>query len=124
MHEAILRLRTDPALSANLAVDMLGQQRAALQASLTRTATPADLYLMHVLGPVGSARFLAALDRRPSASMLEVASRRLLRNAGLLARDGRPMTVANTYAAVQNMLAGQRTYFEAALARARTEATP
>ncbi len=124
MQEAILRLRTDPVLSANLAVDMLGQQRAALQASLTRTATPADLYLTHVLGPAGSARFLAALERRPSASMLEVASRRLLRNAGLLARDGRPMTVANTYAALQNMLADQRTYFEAALTRARAETTP
>ena len=124
MQEAILRLRTDPNLSANLAVEMLGRQRAALQASLTRTTTPTDLYLMHVLGPNGSARFLAALERRPSASMLEVANRRLLRNAGLLARDGRPMTVANTYAAVQNMLADQHTYFEAALAKARAEATP
>ena len=124
MQEAVLRLRTDPILSANLAVEMLRQQRAALQASLTRAATPTDLYLMHVLGPNGSARFLAALERRPSASMLEVANRRLLRNAGLLARDGRPMTVANTYLAVQNMLADQRMYFEAALAKARAEATP
>ena len=122
--EAILRLRTDPILSANLAVEMLRRQRAALQASLMRTATPTDLYLIHILGPSGSARFLAALERRPSASMLEVANRRVLRNAGLLARDGRPMTVANTYAAVQNMLANQRTYFEAALAKARAEATP
>ena len=124
MQEAILRLRTDPVLSANLAVEMLGRQRTALQASLTRTATPTDLYLTHVLGPSGSTRFLAALERRPSASMLEVANRRVLRNAGLLARDGRPMTVANTYAAVQNMLADQRTHFEAALTKARAEATP
>lgn len=124
MHEAILQLRTDPTLSANLAVDMLGQQRAALQASLTRTATPADLYLTHVLGPSGSARFLEALERRPSASMLKVASRRLLRNAGLLARDGHPMTVANTYAALQNLLADQRTYFKTVLATARVDAPP
>ena len=124
MQEAILRLRTDPVLSANLAVEMLGRQRTALQATLTRSATPADLYLTHVLGPSGLARFLAALQRRPSASMLEVANRRVLCNAGLLARDRRPMTVANTYAAVQNMLADQRTYFEAAVVKARAEATP
>lgn len=104
MRAAILALRSDPVLSARLAAEVLGQHRAAMQVSQERDVTPADLYLRHVLGPSGAARFLTALAQHPSASSLEVANRKTLRNAGLLARDGRPMTVASTYAAVRGML--------------------
>lgn len=104
MRTEILQLRSDPVLSARLAAETLGRQRAAMQASLGRDVTSADLYLRHVLGPSGAARFLTALAQRPSASSLDVASRKTLRNAGLVARDRRPMTVASTYAAVQVML--------------------
>lgn len=104
LRTAILDLRNDPALSAKLAAATLARQRAALRASLGREVVPADLYLRHVLGPSGAMRFLAAVARRPSASSLDVASRTTLRNAGLLARDGRPMTVAAAYAAVRAML--------------------
>lgn len=108
MRTAILRLRSDPVLSAKLAADNMRQQRGVMQDRLGRNVTPADLYLMHVLGPSGAARFLAAVAQHPNESSLEVASYEVMRNAGLLARDGRPMTVANTYAAAGAMLDAQR----------------
>lgn len=87
--EAVLKLRDDPVLSARLATEAMARQRAAMKASLGRRATSADFFLLHVLGPTGSARFLTSMAERPSASCLEFASLRVLRNAGLLASDGR-----------------------------------
>jgi len=96
----------------------MAQQRAAMQTRLGRNIASADLYLLHVLGPSGSVRFLAALAQHPSASSLEVASRKVLRNAGLLARDCHPITVAGTYAAVQTMLEDRRAHAAPLLAAA------
>lgn len=105
---AILHLRSDPVLSARLAADLMRRQHAAMRDQLGHDATSADLYLLHVLGPTGSARFFTALTHRPTAPSLDVASPAVLRNAGLLAKDGGAMTVANTYAAVQTMLETQQ----------------
>ena len=105
---AILHLRSDPVLSATLAADIIRKYREAMREHLGRQATLTDLYLLHVLGPTGSFHFIDAVAQRPTTSSQSVASLRTLRNAGLLARDGHPLTVANTYAAVQAMLAEQR----------------
>ena len=105
---AILRMRNDPVLSAKLAAQSMSEQQAALQSQLGRRITPADLYLLHVLGPTGASRFLAAVARHPSESSVEIASYSVMRNAGLLARDGRPMSVGNTYTAAGMMLDSQR----------------
>lgn len=120
----ILKLRNDPVLSASFAADVLDHRRTAMQTTMTRNATSVDLYLVHVLGPSGMARFLAALEQRPSASVLEVASHRVLRNAGLLAYDGRPMTVANTYEALRIMLDDQDTRSKAIIAMATENGPP
>jgi len=109
MRTTILRLRNDPVLSAKLAAKNMSQQREAMQAWLGRSVTPADLYLTHVLGPSGAVRFLTAAAQHPNDSSLKVGSYDVMRNAGLLARDGRPMTVANTYAAAEAMLEAHRT---------------
>ncbi len=101
---AILRMRNDPVLSARLAAQNMSEQQAALQGQLGRRVTPADLYLLHVLGPTGASRFLAAVAKHPSESSVEVESYSVMRNAGLLARDGRPMSVGNTYTAAGVML--------------------
>ena len=105
---AILRLRNDPVLSAKLAADSMTQGRATIQGRLGRNVKPTDLYLMHVLGPTGAERFLTAVARHPSESSTKVVSYDVMRNAGLLARDGRTMTVGNTYAAASAMLNAQR----------------
>jgi len=104
MRAAILRMRNDPVLSAELAAHNMIQQSVAMHKQLRRKITPADLYLLHVLGPTGAGRFLTAVARHPSESSVEVASYDVMRNAGLLARDGRPMTVRNTYYAAGAML--------------------
>lgn len=106
--EEILKLRNDPVLSAGLAAETMARQVAVSRDWIGREPTSTDLYLLHVLGRSGSARFLAAVNERPAASTLAVANPKLLRNAGLLAQDGRPMTVASTYAAVGLMLEALR----------------
>jgi Transglycosylase SLT domain len=108
MRTAIMQLRSDPALSASLAAESIVQQGKALQDQLGRSATPADLYLLHVLGRNGAARFIQAVATNPSDSSLQVASFKVMRNAGLLPRDGRPLTLANTYNAVTVLLQTQQ----------------
>ena len=120
LRTAILQLRTDPVLSAKLAAAVMTQQRAVMQDRLQRNVSPVDLYLTHVLGPSGAARFLTAVAQRPSASSLEVASWAVMRNAGLLAQDGRPLTVARTYAAAKAMLDAQHARSEPLFAAAKT----
>ena len=75
---------------------------------LGRRASDTDLYLLHVLGTTGAARFLSTLAKRPSTSILNVASAQTLRNAGLLASDGTAASVARTYAAIVSLLDAQR----------------
>ena len=120
---AILNLRGNPVLSAQLAAESIRRQRELMQIRLGRTVTPVDLYLLHVLGPSGASRFLVTLVQRPSLPSIEVASLKVMRNAGLVAGDGRPMTVAKTYAAVEAMLNDQRSHTESLFARTPVEAT-
>ncbi len=124
MRDAILQLRNDPILSAKLAAENMMRQRAVMQTQLKRRMRPADLYLIHVLGPTGAARFLTAVAKHPTQSSLDVASLTVMRNAGLLARDGKPLTVANTYAATQKMLNAQHTHSAPMLSAAKAADNP
>ena len=121
---AILALRNDPALSAGMAGEVLKQHRAAMQASIGRSMMPADLYLAYVMGPASAARFLTMLRQRPSAPARGVINRRVLRNAGLLARDGHPLTVRGTYDAVRMMLDDYHAHFEPFIAVAVEKRLP
>ncbi len=121
---AILQLRSNPTLSAKLAADSMKRERIAMEARLGRRVTSADLYLMHVLGPAGAMRFLEALAKQPNKSSLKVASLKVMRNAGLLAQDGHPLTVANTYAAAETMLDSQHVHAAPLLAAAKGAAAP
>jgi len=109
---AILKLRSDPVLSAKLAAENMRRERVALQDSVGRGVVPADLYLLHVLGPTGTIRFLNAVSQRPSEPSTKVIDWKVLRNAGLLARDDRAMTTSDTYAAVRAMLEVQHSHME------------
>ncbi len=115
----ILQLRSNPTLSAKLAADTMKRERVVMEARLGRRVTSADLYLMHVLGPAGAMRFLEALAKQPSESSLRVASLKVMRNAGLLAQDGHPLTVASTYAAAETMLDSQHLHSAPLLATAK-----
>lgn len=115
---AILDLRSNPVLSAKLAADSMKRGRIVMEARLRRRATPVDLYLTHVLGPAGALRFLQAVAKQPRESSLKVASLQVMRNAGLLAQDGQPLTVAHTYAAAKAMLDSQYSHSAPLLATA------
>lgn len=104
---AIMALRGDPALSANLAAESIAQQRVLLQTQLNRPVTPTDLYLLHVLGSQGAAHFIQIVATTPTASSLQVANAHIMQNAGLLPRDGRPLTAVDTYDAITVMLQAQ-----------------
>ena len=121
MLTTILKLRYDPVLSARMAAEIMRRQSTAALTLRGRTATSQELYLSHVLGADGSARFIAAMTTRPTISSAEVIDQRLLRNAGLLAIDGHPMTVANTYLAIGMMLGVHRTDPSTAASRQAVE---
>ncbi len=116
--EAVLALRSDPILSASMAGEVLKQSRTIMQASMGRSMRSADFYLTYVLGPASTARFLTASRQSPSAPVRSVASRTVLRNAGLLAGDGHSLSVRSTYDAIRSMLDDHRARFVPVIATA------
>lgn len=104
----ILQLREDPRLSAVLAAERLKHARPSLETTLGRPARPADLYLVHLLGPTGARRFLAALRETPRRSSLAVVSEEAARsNASVFARGGRPLPVSEVYEDMAGMFTPQ-----------------
>jgi hypothetical protein len=101
--QGILRLRDDPHLSAVLAAERLRKARPALEDSLGRAASPADLYLVHLLGPTGARQFLAALRETPSRSSVDVVGNATKPNPGLFERRGRALPVSKVYEEVAEM---------------------
>ncbi|MBP0445414.1 transglycosylase SLT domain-containing protein [Roseomonas sp. SSH11] len=99
----ILRLRENPALSAILAAERLKQARPVLETSIGRPARAADLYLVHLLGPTGARRFLAALNESPRRSSVAVVGEASKRNPGVFERGGRALPLGKVYAEVAEM---------------------
>jgi hypothetical protein len=58
----ILALRNDPKMSALMAAEYAGENKAILEKSLGREATDTDLYLAHFLGAGGACKFLKAMS--------------------------------------------------------------
>ncbi|RKK02767.1 lytic transglycosylase domain-containing protein [Pseudoroseomonas wenyumeiae] len=101
--QGILRLRDDPHLSAVLAAERLKKARPALEQAQGRTASPADLYLVHLLGPTGARQFLAAVRETPSRSSLAIVGNAAKPNPGVFERSGRPLPVSKVYEEVAEM---------------------
>lgn len=104
LRERILRLRDDPEVEAIMAAEAIDQQRTMLQQAIGRPLRPADLYLLHLLGPAGARDFLLRLARTPRAPSIDVIGRAGVGNRGLWWRDGRNLTLAQTYADLQQSL--------------------
>lgn len=60
LRDAILDLRRDPAIAADMAASYAADNAAKLEHGLGRAATATDLYLAHFLGAAGALRFLQA----------------------------------------------------------------
>ena len=108
----MLKLRDDPRLSALMAAERIGSERDGLERALGRAAAPADLYLVHLLGPAGARRFLSELRRAPSRPALDAVGEDSVGvNQGVfLARGtGRPLSLAEVHAAFGSVVEEQRT---------------
>lgn len=101
--QGILRLREDPHLSAILAAERLKKVRPTLEEAQGRTASPADLYLAHLLGPTGARQFLAAVRDTPSRSSLAVVGNAAKPNPGIFERRGQVLSVRKVYEEVAEM---------------------
>jgi hypothetical protein len=72
---------------------------------------PADLYLVHLLGPAGAQRFLAALDStptKPAVGFVAADSMALNREVFVERGSARPLSLAEVHAWVARAIAGQR----------------
>ena len=108
----ILELRNNPRYAAALAAARISRAGISLQQSLGRTVGPADLYFVHLLGPAGAQRFLAALDRtpgKPAADFIAGDSMALNREVFVERGSGRALSLAEVHAWVDRSIAGQRT---------------
>ncbi|KAA2211612.1 transglycosylase SLT domain-containing protein [Teichococcus oryzae] len=101
--QGILRLRDNPHLSVVLAAERLKKARPGLEKSMGRAARPADLYLVHLLGPTGARRFLAALHETPGRSSVAVVGEAAKPNPGVFERRGRALPVKTVYEEVAEM---------------------
>lgn len=100
----ILRMRDDPRLAAVMASERISRQRAALERELGRPVKPADLYLVHMLGPQGARRFLAELQRNPAASSIAVVGAAARPNPGVFERHGRSLPLSQVYQEVAELM--------------------
>ena len=69
---AIMRLRSDPAVSATLAGAFTRSNAAQLAASIGRAPSDGELYIAHFLGPDGAARLIATAASQPQASAADL----------------------------------------------------
>jgi len=97
LRRKILALRDNPELAAIMAAERLAQERGVLEERLGRPAKPADLYVLHLLGPTGAREFLTELARNPDKPSVDVVRQVATPNRGLFVRDGHVLTVADTY---------------------------
>lgn len=65
---AIMALRTDPTVAAQMAAAFAADNRATLESTTGRPAADVDLYLAHFLGPSAATRFVRAHADNPDAA--------------------------------------------------------
>ncbi len=118
LRRAILALRDDPELQVIMAAERLRQERAVLEQQLGRSATPADLYVLHLLGPAGARNFLAQLEQKPESLSIDVVGHAADPNLGLFIRNKRRLSVAETYENIRATLSEQTTHHAALFASA------
>jgi hypothetical protein len=67
-HAAIMKLRSDPAVSATLAGVFTRGNAAKLAASIGRAPSEGELYIAHFLGPDGAAKLIASAANAPQTN--------------------------------------------------------
>ena len=99
MRSAIMKLRTDPGVSANLAGALARSNSAQLTQALGRAPSEGELYIAHFLGPDGAAKLVNAAVTRPSANASTLFPQAAAANPGIfLNASGEPRSTSEVYA--------------------------
>ena len=91
---AIMKLRSDPNVSAVMAGAFARNNAAQLASSLGRQPSEAELYLAHFLGAAGARTFLGALQTSPDMSAAALFPKPAAANQAIFFDGGRPRAVA------------------------------
>jgi hypothetical protein len=98
MRTAIMRLRTDPAVSAAIAGVYTRSNAAKLGAAIGREASEGELYIAHFLGPDGAARLIIAASSQPQANAAAMFPQAAAANSAIFYdRAGQPLSAAAVY---------------------------
>ncbi|MDE1901124.1 MAG: transglycosylase SLT domain-containing protein [Alphaproteobacteria bacterium] len=96
--QAILALRNDPQISAEMAGELDKQNAASLQASVGGQINGTDLYLAHFLGAGGASDFLNTMRATPNASAASVLPQAAAANPAVFYnKNGTPRTLQQIY---------------------------
>ena len=107
MRTQIMALRYDPDVSALMAAELAGDNKAALTPLLGREPDAAELYLAHFLGAGGASEFLSALRSDPGQSAASLLPRAAAANRGIFfERSGAPRSVAAVMELLRGKVAG------------------
>jgi hypothetical protein len=94
---AILKLREDPQVSADLAAAFTADNGAYLQSKFGRMPSPGELYIAHFLGAQGAEKLFRAGLADPDQSAAALFPRQAKANPTIFYRDGAPRSVREVY---------------------------
>lgn len=98
MKHEIMKLRSDPKVSAMLAGAFSRNNHAQLAAELGRAPSEGELYIAHFLGADGAARLIGTAIQRPNATAADVFPSAARSNRPIFYdRGGNPRTVLGVY---------------------------
>lgn len=105
--QAILALRNDPAAASLMAAEHASDNKQALETTLGRDATGADLYMAHFLGLGGAKTFLRKMAANPDASGAALFPQAASANRGVFyTKGGQPRSLQQIYQRFSDKLAG------------------
>ncbi|MEM7047127.1 MAG: lytic transglycosylase domain-containing protein [Pseudomonadota bacterium] len=94
----ILALREDPRLNTAMALELVGENRRGLAASLGREPNATDLYLGHFAGLSGATTLLKAISRNPSQPAADLLPQAAKANPSIFnLPNGKPRSVTEVY---------------------------
>jgi hypothetical protein len=105
---ALLRLRDDPRLSAELAAELAVDNAARLERLLGRPVSPAETYIAHFLGVAQAAQAIRAAESSPGAAAARLFPAAASRNPGVF----RPRALGGGDASVAELVGLIRLWFE------------
>ena len=98
MRAAIMRLRSDPAVSATMAGAFTQTNAAQLAGALGRQPSEGELYIAHFLGSEGAAKLIGAMKSQPDANAAQLFPQAAAANPGIFVdKSGQPRSVSEVY---------------------------